>query len=255
MTAKMGRAESDRMDYFETHHEALARIEIHRTQQSRTVGSGSRTRKSIANLEPLPDMGAGKPYPPSLPDQEEYVVEFSGTDDPRHAQNWPRMKKLLIGLMLAYDALAATMGSSIFSPASRGLEETFHVGQEVATLGTSLFVLGYAFGPPLWAPMSELRGRRLLLIVAAFGFSIFSVAVATAKDIQTVMIGRFFGGLFGSCPLVVVAAAFADMFDNKTRGLAIAIFSATIFMGPLMAPFVSFLSFSRCPTLLLDIWM
>ena len=52
------------------------------------------------------------------------------------------------------------------------------------------------------------------------------------------MICRFFDGLFGSCPLAVVAAAFADMFNNKTRGLAVAVFSTTVFMGPLLAPFI-----------------
>jgi MFS transporter, DHA1 family, multidrug resistance protein len=55
---------------------------------------------------------------------------------------------------------------------------------------------------------------------------------------QTILIYRFFDGLFGSCPLAVVAAIFADMYSNETRGLAIACFSATIFMGPLLAPFV-----------------
>jgi DHA1 family multidrug resistance protein-like MFS transporter len=38
-------------------------------------------------------MGLGKPYPPLLPAQEEYVVEFTGPDDPLHAQNWPMKKK------------------------------------------------------------------------------------------------------------------------------------------------------------------
>lgn len=85
---------------------------------------------------------------------------------------------------------------------------------------------------------SELYGRRLPLVIAAFGFSVFAIGVAAAKDIQTVMICRFFDGLFGSCPLAVVAAAFADMFNNKTRGLAVAVFSATVFMGPLLAPFI-----------------
>ena len=77
------------------------------------------------------------------------------------------------------------------------------------------------------------------MVIGAFGFSIFAIAVAVAKDLQTVMIARFFGGLFGSCPLAVVAAAFADMFNNKVRGLAVAVFAATVFMGPLLAPFVS----------------
>ena len=59
-----------------------------------------------------------------------------------------------------------------------------------------------------------------------------------AKDLQTILISRFFCGLFGSCPLAVVAAIFSDMFSNKYRGLAVAVFSMTVFMGPLLAPFI-----------------
>lgn len=61
---------------------------------------------------------------------------------------------------------------------------------------------------------------------------------ATGKDLQTVLLCRFFGGAFGSCPLAVVAAVFSDMFDNRSRGLAITVFSMTVFTGPLMAPFI-----------------
>ena len=109
---------------------------------------------------------------------------------------------------------------------------------EVGVLGVSLYVLGFAFGPILWAPLSELRGRKLPLIVAMFGFSIFSIGSAVGKDLQTVLICRFFGGAFGSCPLAVVAAIFSDMFDNRTRGLAVTVFSMTVFTGPLLAPFI-----------------
>jgi len=56
--------------------------------------------------------------------------------------------------------------------------------------------------------------------------------------LQTVMIGRFFTGVFGSCPLAVVAAIFADIFDDHSRGIAIAIFASTVFLGPLVAPFI-----------------
>lgn len=71
-----------------------------------------------------------------------------------------------------------------------------------------------------------------------FGFSIFSIATAVGKDLQTVLLGRFFGGVFASCPLAVVAAVFSDMFNNRTRGLAITVFSMTVFSGPLLAPFL-----------------
>jgi DHA1 family multidrug resistance protein-like MFS transporter len=46
------------------------------------------------------------------------------------------------------------------------------------------------------------------------------------------MLCRFFAGVFASCPLAVVGGAFADMFGNETRGIAIAGFSALVFIGP-----------------------
>lgn len=68
----------------------ISRIQTARSQHSATVG---RSLKSRESRKPLPSFGAGKPYPPPLPDQEEYVVEFDGPDDPLHAQNWPLRKK------------------------------------------------------------------------------------------------------------------------------------------------------------------
>jgi DHA1 family multidrug resistance protein-like MFS transporter len=134
--------------------------------------------------------------------------------------------------------MVSAFGSSIFSAATKAVGAAYGVSAEVGLLGVSLYVLGFAFGPTLWAPLSELKGRRLPLVIAMFGFSIFSIATATAKDLQTILICRFFGGFFGACPLAVVAAVFSDMFDNRTRGIAITLFSMAVFTGPLLAPFI-----------------
>ncbi|KAL8905594.1 MAG: hypothetical protein Q9207_002544 [Kuettlingeria erythrocarpa] len=219
----------------ERHPTELSRIETHRSQHSNTVGRSLRSRES---RKPLPNFGGGKEYPPPLPEREEYVVEFDGPDDPLHPQNWTIKKKVAIAVMLGYTTLVAAFGSSIFSSATQVVAAHFHVSTEVGVLGLSLYVLGFATGPILWAPLSELKGRRLPLIGSMFGFSIFSIATATGKDLQTVLITRFFAGVFGSCPLAVVAAVFSDMFDNRTRGLAITVFSMTVFTGPLLAPFI-----------------
>ena len=219
----------------ERHATALSRIQTQRSQHSQTVGGSLKSRTS---RKPLPAFGAGKPYPPPLPEREEYVVEFDGHDDPLHAMNWPLQKKLATAAMLGFTTLTAAFGSSIFSAATFAIMAKFHVGSVVATLGTSFYVLGFATGPILWAPFSELKGRRLPLVIASFGFSVFNIGVATGKDLQTVLICRFFAGFFGACPLTCVAAVFSDMFDNRTRGIAITIFSMTVFTGPLLAPFI-----------------
>jgi DHA1 family multidrug resistance protein-like MFS transporter len=216
----------------ERHPTALSRIHTQKSQHSTTVGGGLRSRTRDSR-KPLPAFGAGKSYPPALPDREEYVVEFDGPDDPLHAMNWPLRKKIFTAAMLGFTTLTAAFGSSIFSAATGAIQEHFGVGSVVATLGTSLYVLGFATGPILWAPLSELKGRRLPLVVASFGFSIFNLAVATGKDLQTVLICRFFSGFFGACPLTVRPSTLCIliilMFDSVSR-----LFSVTCSTTPLV---------------------
>lgn len=140
--------------------------------------------------------------------------------------------------MLGFTTLTAAFTSSVFSAGTRAVAAEFNVSAEVGILGVSFYVLGFAFGPTMWAPLSELKGRKVPLVVSMFGFSLFTIAVGTAKDLQTILICRFFAGFFGACPLAVVAAVFSDMFNNATRGIAITIFSMAVFSGPLLAPFI-----------------
>lgn len=139
---------------------------------------------------------------------------------------------------MGYVTLVAAFGSSIFSAATGSVAAQFGVSREVGILGVSLYVLGFATGPIVWAPFSELHGRKLPLIISSFGFSIFSIAVAVGKDAQTVFICRFFSGFMGACPLTCVGAVFADMYNNRQRGIAITVFSVAVFSGPLLAPFI-----------------
>jgi DHA1 family multidrug resistance protein-like MFS transporter len=67
----------------------LERINTYRLQQQETVGS---SRSRIPREQWLP-LGAGKPYPPDLPNVEAYIVEFEGPDDPMHPQNWPMTRR------------------------------------------------------------------------------------------------------------------------------------------------------------------
>ncbi|KAJ4267335.1 hypothetical protein NW762_003439 [Fusarium torreyae] len=223
----------------ERHPTELSRIQTARSQHVATVGGSLRSRTaSRASRRPLPNFGAGKPYPPPLPEQEQYVVEFDGPNDPLHSQNWPLRKKLITAAVLGFTTMTSAFTSSIFSAATMVVAAEYNVGNEVGLLGTTFYVLGFAFGPSLWAPLSELKGRRLPILISIFGFSVFSIGCATGKDIQTILLCRFFSGFFGACPLAVVAAVFSDMFDNRTRGTAITLFSMSVFTGPLLAPFI-----------------
>lgn len=127
--------------------------------------------------------------------------------------------------------------SAIFAPATSSASEEFDVGTEVGILGTTLYVLGFASGPLIWAPMSELRGRKWPLTIAMLIGGVFTIASAVAKDIQTLIICRFFAGMSGAGQLTVVPGVLADIFDNTYRGVAISLYALTVFGGPFSAPF------------------
>lgn len=67
------------------------------------------------------------------------------------------------------------------------------------------FVLGFVVGPLLWAPMSEVFGRRKLFIFTYILFTIFNGGVIASQNIWTLIILRFLAGTAGSSPLTNVS--------------------------------------------------
>ncbi|PYH88016.1 MFS multidrug transporter [Aspergillus ellipticus CBS 707.79] len=211
----------------------ISRIETLRLTHESTVGS----RAPQPPREQWLPMGGGKEFPPSLPDPDRYVVEFIDDGDPMHPHNWSVGTKIMLSGILAYVTFVASFASAIFSSTVGAIGMHYGISEEVATLGVTLYVLGFAAGPTFWAPASELSGRRWPITAGVFGYSILTIGTATAKDVQTIMLTRFFAGLFAASPLSIVPAAFADVYNNRTRGVAIAMFAMAVFVGPFASPF------------------
>jgi MFS family permease len=66
-----------------------------------------------------------------------------------------------------------------------GIENSFHVGREVAILSISLYVMGLGVGPLFAGPISELYGRNIVYRTSFALFFVFSFPVAFAPDIGT----------------------------------------------------------------------
>lgn len=174
-----------------------------------------------------------KPLPPITSD----LVIFEA-DDPLCPLNWPLKKKLVNTISILWAPFNIQIGSAIIAPSTKEIAKVFHVCHTVATLSTSLFIFGFAAGPVIWGPLSELYGRRPILLLSAFGYLCFAFGAATAKDIQTLMICRFFCGFIGGAPAVVTPSSLSDMFPKSQRGIAMSGFGLIIFSGPMIAPII-----------------
>lgn len=93
-------------------------------------------------------------------------------------------------------------------------------------------------GPLIWAPLSEVYGRKPAVFIPYFIAAIFSFGTATAKDIQTIMITRFFTGFFGSAPVTNTGGVLGDIWTAEQRGAAIVGYAMAVVGGPVIGPIV-----------------
>jgi multidrug resistance protein len=166
---------------------------------------------------------------------ETNLVEWA-ENDPENPQNWPTSKKWIVTTVMSTLTFCVTFASSVFSSATEASAKEFGVSDEVMVLASSLFVLGFALGPTVWGPLSELYGRKIPLFTGFFISALFQIPVAVAQNVETVLICRFLGGVFGCSPIAVVGGALADFWDPVERGVAVCSFAGATFVGPLAGP-------------------
>ncbi|KAF6825541.1 major facilitator superfamily transporter [Colletotrichum musicola] len=166
-------------------------------------------------------------WPPSTPRPElvEHRFDGSGTvddpfivtwleRDPQDPLQFPTWVKWCIAQILAFSFFCASFLSSAYSAAVGEVRTEFGGGSSVNSLGVGLFVAGFAAGPFIWAPMS------------------------VSQDLATILVMRFLAGTFGASPITNSGGGIADMFSAKDRGLAMTIFSAVPFLGPVLGPII-----------------
>lgn len=183
-------------------------------------------------------------YPGEGTRENPFVVDFL-SEDPRNPMTFTRTKKWTITILQAVTTLAIAFVSTAYSGGLTQILIDFKVSTEVVILGMSLFVLGFAIGPLLWAPLSELYGRQIILFVTSLFVTAFNGGAAGSPNMAALIVFRFLAGAFGSSPLTNAGGVIADMFTAKERGLATGLFATAPFLGPSIGEF-ALTFFSSC---------
>ncbi|KAG2493227.1 hypothetical protein HYH03_008643 [Edaphochlamys debaryana] len=166
------------------------------------------------------------------------IVDWLPTGDAENPQTYPAAYKWAVTALAAVATLGVGFCSSAYAGALGDLVQDLGASPEGAVAGISAFVLGFALGPLLWAPLSEVVGRRAVFIWTYAALVLFNAACAVAPGLVSLVVLRFLAGAFGSSPLTNAGGTIADMFGAGQRGLALSVFAAAPFMGPVIGPIV-----------------
>lgn len=123
-------------------------------------------------------------------------------NDIENPKNWSTARKIYITLVSVSLVVNATFASSSPSGCLPSIAEELHVSvNPVAGLVITLFLLGYVFGPLVWAPLSEFYGRRWVFYFSFLGYFAFNFLCAFTPNFGALLVGRFLTGTFASCTL------------------------------------------------------
>ncbi|EMD38651.1 hypothetical protein CERSUDRAFT_113828 [Gelatoporia subvermispora B] len=166
-----------------------------------------------------------------------YVVDWH-PGDPENPYNWPKSKRWVITIQLALSTFTVSFCSSCYTGGLEAMQRDLHMSQEVAILGVSLYVLGFGLGPTVFAPLSEILGRRPVFLFTFAIYALFHMGGALGKNAATVLVTRAFAGTWGSAPLTNSGAGMADIWTARERGIAAGLYATAPFLGPVLGPLV-----------------
>ncbi|KAK9412770.1 putative Major facilitator superfamily (MFS) profile domain-containing protein [Seiridium unicorne] len=204
-------------------------------EEKNTLASGPESTKDDVERQAGLDAGEkeGKDVFDRYPDN---IVGWDGPGDLESPRNWPVAKKLCFVAVTSAVIAAVSFGSSVFGPAAKATAAEFDVPVIVMRLAVALWILGFAAGPVVFGPLSELFGHVPVFAMAVVGLSIFQIPIAVGQNVQTVLVCRFFSGVFGSGAFAVVSGMYVELYEPIPRGVALGMSSICINLGATIAP-------------------
>ena len=133
--------------------------------------------------------------------------------------------------MVLNTVLNSTISSALPSGNPAVISTALHIHSSAQlVLLTSIYLLGYVFGPLVFGPLSEIYGRKKVLLPTFFCFTAFTLGCALAPNWGALLVLRLLTGLVASAPIAIVGGVYADIYEmDIRRGRAIAAFMAVRF--------------------------
>ncbi|QRD82400.1 synaptic vesicle transporter [Aspergillus flavus] len=174
-------------------------------------------------------------------------VGWDSDDDPQNPMNWSNAWKRTIIILVAFATFNDAAASSIFTPGVPLVLEEFHeTNPTISPFLISVHIIGFATGPLLFSPLSEIYGRYLIMQISNIAFFFSCILCAVSVDVPMLAIARILLGVAGSVPNALAGGFVADLIPLEKRASSLALLAAgvlsselTFSLGPIVGGYMA----------------
>ncbi|KAE8337799.1 hypothetical protein BDV24DRAFT_139232 [Aspergillus arachidicola] len=140
----------------------------------------------------------------------------SSSDGPEGERGKVQVFAIMVALCLSL--FIAALDQTIVSTSLPTISSRLHSASGYTWVGGA-YLLASAAAAPIWAKLSDIWGRKPILLVAVLWFMFSSIVCAAAVNMRMLIAGRALQGIAGGGLLQLVMIVVSDLFSVRSRSL------------------------------------
>ncbi|EPQ59329.1 MFS general substrate transporter [Gloeophyllum trabeum ATCC 11539] len=215
-------------------------------QRPSTAASAATSLTHVHDLHdvgPIPqDLTQGEGESAVPEDKKEEALENVEDDwqhDPINPRNWSSKKKWLMVFLVSFYTFVSPLASSVMAPGLPKIAIHYGITNEtIVAMTLSVFLISFALGPLLLAPLSEMYGRTWVLHISNLVFLGLNLGCAFSPTTNSLIAFRFLSGFAGAAPIACGGGSISDMYSERERASAMAVYNMGPLIGPVIGPII-----------------
>lgn len=157
----------------------------------------------------------------------------------------------LISTLIISAVALGNAGSTLYLPALPIITNDLHTTAAMMRLSLSLFLIGFGLSQLIYGPLSDIFGRRIILIIGLFIFLIGTIIATESINVSFLLTGRLIEGVGIGAANAVGYALMRDIYNGDKLTIQLSYISVFVGMTPLVAPLlggylVTYINWQAC---------
>lgn len=130
------------------------------------------------------------------------------------------------------------LATDIYLPAISSMGEELDASHSKLMLTLTSYMVGYSISLLLAGVLSDLYGRRSIVLCGVFIFTLASLVSCFVSSVDQLTWCRFFQALGGGCSTLLARVIVRDLYDFKSQVHVLSYLAAALIVSPVLGPII-----------------